>query len=207
MIYIVNGLKCQDDISKIKNNCLVCCEGKQSRYPFNRKGSRTSKLLELVHADVCGPMEVKSIGGSRYFVIFEDDYSRMTFVYLIKTKDLVLECFKDFKNMVENQQNLRIKALRTDNGGEFCSQDFENLLTKAGIIHQKTNPYTPEQNGISEWMNRTIVEKARYLLFDAELEKRFWAEAVNTAVYLRNRSIASGLNDKTPFEIWTGRKH
>jgi len=79
-------------------------------------------------------------------------------------------------------------------------------LTKAGIIHQETNPYTPEQNGVSERMNRTIVEKARCLLFDAELEKRFWAEAVNTAVYLRNRSIASGLNDKTPFETWTGRK-
>lgn len=203
---IVEGIVCQSDISKTRQNCLVCCEGKQSRYPFNHKGSRANGLLEIVHADVCGPMEVHSIGGSRYFVIFEDDFSRMTFVYFLKTKDSVFESFKDFKNMVENQQSLKIKILKSDNGGEFCSQEFENFLKKTGIVHQKTNPYTPEQNGVSERMNRTVVEKARCLLFDAGLEKKFWAEAVNTAVYIRNRSVASGLNNKTPLETWTGRK-
>lgn len=107
--------------------------------------------------------------------------------------------------MVKNQQNCRIKTLRTDNGGEFCSNIFEKFLKKIKNIHQTTNAYSPEQNDSSERM-KTVVEKVRCLIYDANLNKKFWAEAVNTAVYLRNRSIASGLNDKTPFEIWTGRK-
>jgi hypothetical protein len=96
--------------------------------------------------------------------------------------------------------------LRTDNGGEFCSQQMESYLKAAGITHQKSNPYTPEQNGLCERFNRTIVERAKCLLFEAELDKSFWAEAVNTAVYLKNRSPASGLGQMTPFERWTGRK-
>jgi len=83
---------------------------------------------------------------------------------------------------------------------------FERFLKKSGIIHQKTIPYSSEQNGSSERMNKMIVEKARCLLYDAHLDKKFWAETTNTAVYLRIRSIASGLNDKTPFEIWTDKK-
>jgi len=82
---------------------------------------------------------------------------------------------------------------------------FERFLKKSGVIHQKTIP-SPEQNGSLERMNRTIVEKARCLLYDAHLDKKFWAEATNTTVYLRNRSIASDLNDKTPFEIWIDKK-
>lgn len=161
-------------------------------------------MLEIIHSDVCGPMESMSLGGSKYFVIFEDDFNRMVFVYFIKTKDQVFDCFKDFKNMVENQKGRKIKMLRSDNGGEFCNRVFENYLKGNGIIHQKTNPYTPEQNGMSERLNRTIIEKSKCMLFDANLEKKFWAEAVHTAVYLRNRSLASGL-DKTPYELWTGR--
>lgn len=83
---------------------------------------------------------------------------------------------------------------------------MEDYLKTFGIVHHKTNPYTPEQNGMSERNNRTMVEKAKCLLFDARLDKRFWAEAVSTAVYLKNRSIASGLYDKTPFEMWHGKK-
>lgn len=201
----VNGLMCNENID-VKRNCIVCCEGKQSRFPFKHKSTRVSEPLELIHADVCGPMENRSIGGSKYFLIFEDDYSRMVFVYFMKTKDEVNNCFEEFKVMVENQTNLKIKKIRTDNGGEFCSKDLEKRFRKYGIIHQTTNPYTPEQNGRSERMNRTIVEKAKCLLFEANLEKHFWAEAVNTAVYLRNRSIASGLNDATPYEMWHGQK-
>ena len=117
----------------------------------------------------------------------------------------MLDCFKTFKNLVESQKSKKIKILRSDNGGEFCRNEIEKFLARNGIIHQKTNPYTPEQNGMSERLNRTVVEKAKCLLFDANLEKRFWAEAVNTSVYLKNRSAASGLQ-KTPYEIWTGEK-
>lgn len=202
---VVRGLSFHDVAKIEKKNCVVCCEGKQSRLPFSNTGTRAEQVLDVVHADVCGPMEKKSIGGSRYFLIFEDDFSRMVFVYFLKKKEETYECFKNFKNLVENQTGKSIKALRSDNGGEFCSNQLENFLASNGIIHQKTNPYTPEQNGMSERMNRTVVEKAKCMLFDANLDKKFWAEAVNTAVYLRNRSLVSGL-EKTPFEMWTGSK-
>lgn len=201
----VTGVSYTDKAVISKSTCTVCCEGKQSRLPFGQ-GTRSSEPLDTVHADVCGPMEVTSVGGARYFLVFVDDFTRMAFVYFLKAKSEVFMYFKEFKSLVENQQNKKIKIFRTDNGLEFCSNEFEDYLKDAGIIHQKTNPYTPEQNGMSERINRTIVERARCLLFDAGLDKKFWAEATNTAVYLRNRSVASGLNDKTPYELWHKRK-
>ncbi|CAF4918329.1 unnamed protein product [Pieris macdunnoughi] len=108
--------------------------------------------------------------------------------------------------MVENQKEKKVKVLQTDNGGEFYSREFGSYLNKQGIVHQRTNAYTPEQNGLCERMNRSVVEKARCLIYDAGLEKKFWAEAVNTSVYLRNRSVVTGLNNKTPYEVWTGQK-
>lgn len=200
----VDGLTCSGKLSS-NEVCKVCCEGKQARLPFKHEGTRAQNKLEMVHADLCGPMEVPSLAGSRYFLLFEDDCTRYSFVYFIKNKDEVIDCFKEYKELVENQTNMNIKGLRTDNGGEFCNKQFDSFLVKCGIIHQKTNPHTPEQNGMLERLNRTIVEKARCLLFDADLNKSFWAEAVNTAVYLRNRSIASGIQ-KTPYEAWHNKK-
>lgn len=202
----VTGVAYSDKSDISKTTCAVCCEGKQSRLPFGNAGTRSSEPLNTIHADVCGPMECTSIGGSRYFLIFVDDFTRMAFIYFLKAKSECFKYFKEFKSLVENQQGKKIKIVRTDNGLEFCSNEFENFLKEAGIVHQKTNVYTPEQNGMSERFNRTIVEKARCMLFDAGLDKKYWAEAANTAVYLRNRSVASGLNNKTPYELWTNKK-
>lgn len=202
----VQGLTLDSKTDISKSSCVACCEGKQSRLPFPKEGSRSTELLHKVHTDLCGPMENQSIGGSRYFMLFIDDYSRMTYIYFLKTKDEALKCFQQYKAEVENQLNSSIKILRSDNGKEFCNNRFNDFLMSHGIVHHKTNPYTPEQNGISERFNRTIVEKAKCLLFDADLEKRFWAEAAHTAVYLQNRTVTTSLNYKTPFEIWTGRK-
>lgn len=189
-----------------KSKCTVCCKGKQSRLPFQPSSTNTQDILELIHSDVCGPMENVSIGGSRYYVLFVDDYSRMVFVYFMKTKSEVFKFFKEFQSLVEKQTDRKIKILRTDNGGEYCSQDFERYLKQHGIIHQKSNAYTPQQNGVCERMNRSLVEKARCLIFDAGLHKKFWAEAINTSVYLRNRSVVTGLNNMTPYEAWTKKK-
>lgn len=202
----VEGMVCEDfNINISKQNCVVCNEGKQTRQPFPHGSSRASKPLEIVHADLCGPMEVMSLGGAKYFLILEDDYTRMGFVYFLKTKDETSNKFQEFQKMAENQQETKIKTVRTDNGKEFCCVSFDSLLKKHGIIHQLTNSYTPEQNGLAERLNRTVVEKARCLLFDGKLDKRFWAEAVNSAVYLRNRSVSSSLGNKTPYELWTGK--
>lgn len=202
----VTGISYKDKSVINKGTCTVCCEGKQFRSPFGQTGTRSSQPLDTVHADVCGPMEATSIGGARYFLIFVDDFTRMVFVYFLKAKSEVFKYFKEFKSMVENQRDRKIKIFRTDNGLEFCSTEFENYLKETGIIHQKTNAYTPEQNGLSERTNRTIVERARCLLYDAGLDKKFWAEATNTAVYLKNRSCASGLDNKTPYELWHNKK-
>ncbi|CAH2109147.1 unnamed protein product [Euphydryas editha] len=202
----VEGLTLDRRADISKSSCIVCCEGKQSRLPFPQDGSRSDDLLQLVHSDICGPFNNVSIGGSRYYILFVDDYSRMIYIYFLKNKSAALDCFKIYKTVVENQLNKKIKKLRTDNGKEYCSKEFEKYLSSSGIVHQKSNPYTPEQNGLAERCNRSVVEKARCLLFDAHLDNSFWAEAANTAVYLQNRTVASALNEKTPFELWTSRK-
>lgn len=206
-----------NDLSKLKTmasginfpdknveKCLPCLKGKQTRQSFGESETRASSLLELVHSDLCGPMETASIGGSKYFISFIDDFSRKTFVYFLDTKTNIKTIFESFKAKVENQTGLKIKYLRTDNGTEFCNRVFDSFLDKCGIIHQTTVPYTPQQNGLAERMNRTIVEKAKCMMFNACLDKCFWAEAVATAIYLINRSPCKGNVNKTPEEIWSG---
>lgn len=202
---IVNGISYEGSFDISKSQCKTCCEGKQMRLPFTHKGERSAEPCHRIHSDLCGPMEVNSLNGNRYFMLLVDDYSRMTFIYFLKQKSEAFNKFKEFKLLVENQQGKNIKIFHTDKGLEFCNREFSNYLKTFGIIHQTTNSYTPEQNGISERANRTVIEKARCLLYDAKLDKRFWAEAANTAVYLKNRSIVSGA-EKTPFELWYGKK-
>ncbi|CAG9132206.1 unnamed protein product [Plutella xylostella] len=156
--------------SKEDIKCISCIEAKQTRQSFPSEGSRATELLEVIHSDVCGPMQTASLGGARYFVTFIDDLSRKVFVYPIKSKAEVLEKFNEFKNLVENELNKKIKKLRTDNGKEYINRNFDSYLKKSGILHQTTVPYTPEQNGLSERMNRTIIEKSKCMLFNAQLQ-------------------------------------
>ncbi|GBP34018.1 Retrovirus-related Pol polyprotein from transposon TNT 1-94 [Eumeta japonica] len=201
----VEGLLLDREAKISKSSCIVCCEGKPNRLPFPRNGNRSDDLLHIMHTDVCGPFKTVSLGGSRYFILFIDDYSRYTYIYFLKNKNEAFECFQKYKAKVKNKLNRKIKILRSDNGKEFVNKEFDNYLNKAGIVHQKSNPYTPEQNGLAERFNRTVVEKARCLLFDAEMDENFWAEAANTAVYLQNRIVSANLNG-TPFEMWNGVK-
>ena len=204
---MVEGLKCSD--TDFDKQCEACVLGKMKKIPFPKQTvHRVTELLELVHSDVCGPMNVDSLGGSRYMVTFSDDFSRYTFVYLLRSKDEVLTKFREFVNLVENQTghkvktlNLRIKTLRTDNGGEYISKALAAFYAERGIAHEFTNPHCPEQNGVAERMNRTIVESARSMLYHAKLPQHFWAEAVSTAVYLHNRSPTTALSDKPPLSV------
>ncbi|GBP23594.1 Retrovirus-related Pol polyprotein from transposon TNT 1-94 [Eumeta japonica] len=201
----VQGMSLKEKADISKSSCTTCCEGKQCRLPFKSTGHQSSNVLDIVHTDIWTNGKCVS-WGSRYFLLFVDDYSRMTFVYFLKHKNEALKYFKIFKAHVENQTKRTIKVLRSDNGLEYCNKEFADYMNKFGIIHQKSNLYTPQQNGLCERFNRTIVEKARCLLFDANLSKEFWAEATNTAVYLQNRIVAATLDNKTPFELWTGSK-
>uniref|UniRef100_A0A2N9J8U9 Integrase catalytic domain-containing protein n=1 Tax=Fagus sylvatica TaxID=28930 RepID=A0A2N9J8U9_FAGSY len=159
---------------------------------------------DLVYSDVCGPIEVKSLGGNRYFVTFIDDASRKVWVYVLKTKDQVFQLFKKFHAMVEREKGKSLKCLRTDNRGEYTSNEFENYCSEYGIRHEKTVPGTPQHNGVAERINRTIVEKVRCMLRMAKLPKSFWAEAVQTACYLINRSPSVPLDFDIPERVWTG---
>ena len=107
---------------------------------------------------------------------------------------------------MENQIDKRINVLRTDNGGEFCGNEFEEFYKKCGISRQKTTPYTPQQNGVAKRMNMTLMEKSRSMLSGARLGQEFWAEAVSTTCYLVNRSPSSALDDTNRHEVWSGKK-
>lgn len=139
---------------------------------------------------------------------FIDDHSRKVFLFPMTRKNQVFDIFCDFKNFVEKQRGRSIKTIRTDNGGEYVNHQFKSFMTKHRIHHQLTVPDIPQQNGIADHMNRTIMEKVRcmLLLIDAELDNRFWAEAATTAVCLINRIPCRGMKHVTPEEMWSGTK-
>jgi hypothetical protein len=141
--------------------CEHCVYGKQNQVRFPSGATREEGILQLVHNDVFGPVSVPSLGKYVYYVSFIDDFSRNTWIYFLRKKYEVFDRFKEFKALVENQTEKIIKVLRTDNGGEFCRNEFEELCKKCGIERKKTTPYTPQQNGVAERMNRTLDGKIK----------------------------------------------
>ena len=123
--------------------CEHCLAGKTARKPFG-KGTRAEYPLQLIHSDICGPMNVKAGQGASYFITFIDDFTRYGYVYLIGYKSEALDCFKRFMNFTENQLDKKIKALRTDRGREYLSDEFRKLCDEKRINHQLTIPYTPQ---------------------------------------------------------------
>lgn len=168
--------------------CVHCFHGKQNRISFRRNiASRKSHVLDLIHSDVCGPLKVRTLGGALYFVTFIDDHSRKVWAYTLKTKDQVLDVFKHFQAKVERETGRQLKCVRSDNGGEYIGP-FDQYCTNHGIRHEKTVKKTPQQNGVAERMNRTILERVRCLLSHSKLPRSFWGEAMRTVVDLINLS-------------------
>lgn len=188
------------DVSKSIEFCEPCAFGKNHRSKFPESRTRSTRVLELIHSDICGKVNSKSIGGAEYFISFIDDYSRYIWVYFIKNKSEAYSKFCEFQVMIENVTGNKIGTFRSDNGGEYISNEFESHLKLNGIVHQFTVPKTPEQNGVCERLNRTLLEMVRSMLQDCGLNYRFWAEALSTAVYLKNRSPAAHLGNCTPYE-------
>ncbi|GJV13644.1 retrotransposon protein, putative, ty1-copia subclass [Tanacetum coccineum] len=129
------------------DQCVSCLSGKMTRKPFSYRTKKATDLLGIIRTDVCGPLRHVSRQGASYFITFTDDYSRYGYVYLLKHKHEVFETFKVFKNKVENQLGKTIKALRSDRGGEYISQDFKDYLKACGIVQHLTPPNTPQHNG------------------------------------------------------------
>ena len=202
---LVNGFNY--DVTKSTELCEPCVQGKLHNSKFPSTGrKRAVRPLELVHSDVCGKLKNKSLSGAEYFLSFIDDNTHFTWVYMLKKKDEVFRKFREWKAMVERESGHRLKTLRTDNGGEYTSTEFKEYLEAEGVRHELTIPKTPEQNGVAERMNRTLVEAVRSMLIGAKLPKKFWAESLSTAVYLRNRSPSKAVVDMTPFEAWNDYK-
>jgi len=163
------GLKCLQSKGKLLglksvevDFCENCILGKLKRVSFKKAGKAPAKeKLELVHTDIWGPASVSSIRGKQYFVTFIDDHSKKVWVYFLRHKSDVFEAFKKWKAMVENETGLKIKKLRSDNGGEYEDNEFKKFCYQSGIKFIRTVPSTPQQNGTSEYMNKTLTERAR----------------------------------------------
>ena len=193
-----------DVVSKLEF-CENCVLGKQHRLSFNLSSHKSKAILDYVHSDLWGPAKVQTQSGNRYFISFIDDYSRKVWVYLLKNKSDALGKFKEWKLLTEKQTGNQVKVLRTDNGLEYCNADFDEFCKAHGILRHITVKYTPQQNGIAERMNRTLLDKVRCMLVSSGLPKLFWGEAVMTAAHLVNMSPSTAINFKTPEELWTGK--
>ena len=161
---------------------------------------------ELIHCDVCGPFEMPSFRGYRYFVLFKDDFSRYRRVYFMKGKSEVSSKLEEMLAEARTSGNT-VKELLSDNGLEFDNEKVRKILQQHGVKQRLITPYTPQQNGCAERDNRTLVEAARAMLYaHSHLPKRLWAELVNTAAYIINRTGVSAVEGKSPFELWFGKK-
>ncbi|UYV85032.1 hypothetical protein LAZ67_X004343 [Cordylochernes scorpioides] len=201
---VVIGLNCQ---AGKPDKCSDCMIGKSTKRPFlNLRSTKETQTLALVHCDLMGPFNIESWGGSRFVLTIIDDASRYTRVYFLKRKGDTLEKFKEWMKEAENKTGFSLKRIRTDNGLEFCSSPWD-IFTKAhGIVHERNMVYTPEQNGVAERMNRTLLNLVRSTVNSCNLPTASWAELTNTAAYLRNRVTNRHNEEKTPFELWFGKR-
>lgn len=188
--------------------CEPCMMGKQTKLSFEEcLRSRSKRPLELVHTDVCGPFKPESWDGKKIFVTFIDDYTHFTAVYVLKAKSDVVEAFRKYSAMAMSHFERKIARLRSDNGTEYINEELVEYCEKLGIAMEPSVPYTPQQNGVAERMNRTILERARAMLDESGINRFLWTEAVQAAVHVINRSPTNALAvTKTPFEMWYERK-
>lgn len=176
-----------------------------TRPPFPKESKRETEIDDIIHSDVCGSMRVLSNGKAWYLVTFIDDSSRWCEVRFLQNKNDVLKEFENYRALMERQHGVKIKCLQSDNGGEFVSTRFDEALKRLGIQRRLTAAHNPEQNGVAERKNRSLIETARCLLAESGLPLSFWAEAVHYANYIRNRCPTRKLEGRTPFEARHGK--
>lgn len=197
------------DLTKcsVNTQCGVCYKGKMIRASFPRKSESSSSAVgDLIHTDLCGPLEVATPRGNRYIMTMVDDFSRYCVVYLLRNKSETADKIIEYTRMIQTQFGRLPKILRTDGGGEYSSATLKKFLSENGILLEQTAPYSPQQNGTAERKNRTLQEMMRCLLCEAGLGKQYWGEAVATANYLLNLLPTAVIKGATPFELWWGKK-
>ncbi len=203
---LMTGMALGEITGEIDPACEGCIKGKSIRGAFTEKKEISSKnVLDLVHTDVCGPFSTKSAGGAKYFVTFIDDFSRMRALFPLVSKRNVFDVLREYEAMVTTQTGRRIKAIRSDCGGEYIDHRVRNWMKQKGIRHETTVPHSPQQNGVAERTNRILCESAVSMMEHAGVDRSFWAEAVSTACYLSNR-LPTTMTKVTPYERWYRRK-
>ncbi|GJW58848.1 putative ribonuclease H-like domain-containing protein [Tanacetum coccineum] len=202
---IVRGLP-----SKLFENnqtCVACQKGKQHKASCKSKiVSSISQPLYMLHMDLFGPTFVKSLMKKMYCLVVTDYYNRFSWVFFLAAKDETSGILKSFITRVENLIDQRVKVIRCDNGTEFKNKEMNQFCERKGIKREFSVARTPQQNGVAERKNRTLIEAARTMLADSKLPTTFWAEAVNTACYVQNRVLVTKPHNKTPYELFLGRK-
>ncbi|GJT17332.1 putative ribonuclease H-like domain-containing protein [Tanacetum coccineum] len=187
--------------------CSACQLGKSKKFSHRPKSENTNmEVLHTLHMDLCGPMRVQSIKGKKYILVIVDDYSRFTWVKFLRSKDETPEFVINFLKQIQLGLNKTVRFIRTDNGTEFVNQVMSEYYEGVGIFHQKSVPRTPQQNGIVERRNRTLVEAARTMMIFSKAPMFLWAEAVATACYTQNRSLIHTRHNKTPYELVHDKK-
>jgi transposase InsO family protein len=149
-------------------------QSKQPQKPHKAVEDRHLAPLELIHSDICEMNGVLTEGGQRYFMTMIDDASKYCYIYLLKTKDEDLNCFKTYKAEVENQLEKKIKRFRSDCGGEYFFNEFDLFCVKYGIIHERTLPYSSQSNGVAKRKNHTLTDLVNSMLKTAGLSKAWW---------------------------------
>ncbi|GJV25822.1 putative ribonuclease H-like domain-containing protein [Tanacetum coccineum] len=188
------------------HTCVACQKGKQHKASCKAKlVSSISHTLQLLHMDLFGPTSIRSINHKTYCLVITDDFSRFSWTFFLRSKDETSAILKDFIRQIENQLNQKVKTIRCDNGTEFKNRDINEFCGLKGIKREYSNARTPQQNGVAERKNRTLIEAARTMLADSFLPNTFWAEAVSTACYVLNRVLVTKPHNKTPYELLTGK--
>nr|CAE03285.2 OSJNBb0046P18.1 [Oryza sativa Japonica Group] len=201
---MVRGLPLLQQVTQVCDGCLL---GKQRRAAFPAQSKYcTNEHLVLVHGDLCRPIEPATPAGNRYFLLLVDDMSRYMWLTLIRSKDEAANAIKHFQARAVVETGRKLHALRTDRGGEFTSIEFGEYYANLGVGRKLTVPYSPQQNGVVERRNQTIVATARSMMKAKGVPGRFWGEAMSTTVFLLNRSPKKSLDNQTPYEAWYGQR-
>jgi transposase InsO family protein len=189
---------------------LVCAPCRHGKMIVASHSSVNTVMTEhpgqLLHMDIVGPSRVRSMGGKWYVLVIIDDYSCYSWVFLLESKDEVFEHFRVLSLRLNNEHPNRLKVIHSDNGTEFRNASFDEFYLEYEIDQRFFTPHVPQQNGVVERKNRTIVEMARTMLDEHMTPMRFWADAISTACYISNRIFLRSILHLTPFELCFGRK-
>lgn len=188
------------------DTCESCIKGKLSRKSFPKKATPVNEPLDVIVSDVCGPLQTQTSGGKKYFVTFTDIFSGYTEIRLLREKREVAGKTINFIEYLKTQTGRKPKIFRSDKGTEYINKTLQNYLEKEGIKFECTVGYAPEQNGVSERKNRTLMEAARTMLEESKSPKRLWGEAVHAANFVFNR-LTNKETNKTPYETLFGKQH